>query len=56
MPLSFRERLLKKSSTVLSSVLDNLTKKEDELRIKEEKNRHNNRNHSTKLSYQASAA
>jgi hypothetical protein len=37
-------------------VLDNIKQKEDELRLKEEKTRHNNRNLSTKLSYQASAA
>ena len=55
MPLSFRERLMK-SSTILGGIIDNMRSKEEELRSKEEKVRHQNRNLSTKLSYQASAA
>ncbi len=55
MPLSFRERLMSKS-TLLGGLLDNIKQREDDLRAKEEKYRHQHRNNSTKLSYQASAA
>jgi hypothetical protein len=55
MPLSFRERLMSKS-TLLGGLLDNIKQREDDQRSKEEKYRHQHRNNSTKLSYQASAA
>ena len=50
MPLSFRERLMKNSS-ILGGILDNMKTKEEEIRGKEEKLRHQNRNLSTKLPY-----
>ena len=38
-------------STLLGGLLDNIKQREDDLRAKEEKYRHQHRNNSTKLSY-----